>query len=127
MTLSWDPALLALERVVAGDFLGSGKNAGFASDDSIPGTLVLQADRVEGASGVAGHGVLARVRFRTLGEGIATVAVTASHVEDAELYELAAVAAAPSDVVIRTPDESGLTVFESVEPIAPAAEPDGGS
>ena len=127
MTLSWDPALLALERVVAGDFLGSGKNAGFASDDSIPGTLVLQADRGEGASGVAGHGVLARVRFRTLGEGIATVAVTASHVEDAELYELAAVAAAPSDVVIRTPDESGLTVFESVEPIAPAAEPDGGS
>ena len=45
---------------------------------------------------------------------IATVAVAASHVEDAELYELAAVAAAPSEVVIRTPDDSGLTVLETL-------------
>lgn len=130
MTLTWDPALLELERVVAGDFLGNGKNAGFTSDSSVPGTLVLQADRVTGASGVAGHGALAHVSFRALGNGIATVAVAASHVEDAELYELAAVAAAPSEVVIRTPDDSGLTVLETVEPVGqdPAdAGPDGGS
>ncbi len=130
MTLTWDPALLALDRVVAGDFLGTAKNAGFTSDASTPGTLVLQADRVTGASGVAGHGALAHVSFRALGSGIATVAVASSHIADAELYELAADTAAPSEVVIRTPDDSGLTVLETVEPVdpvAPVAEPDGGS
>ncbi|MEO8196233.1 MAG: cohesin domain-containing protein, partial [Thermoanaerobaculia bacterium] len=130
MTLTWDPALLALDRVVAGDFLGTTKNAGFTSDASTPGTLVLQADRVTGASGVAGNGALAHVSFRALGSGIATVTVASSHVADAELYELAAVVAAPSEVVIRTPDDSGLTVLETVEtvdPVAPFAEPDGGS
>ena len=124
MTLSWDPALLALERVVAGDFLGSGKNAGFVSDASTPGELELSADRVAGASGVAGHGALARLVFRALGEGVALVTIAASHVEDAERYELATVAAAPSEVVIRTPDDSGLTLLETVEPIAAGAAGD---
>ncbi|MEO7793981.1 MAG: cohesin domain-containing protein, partial [Thermoanaerobaculia bacterium] len=133
MTLSWDPALLQLERVVPGDFLGSAKNAGFSSDDSTPGKLELKVDRVQGASGVAGHGALARIQFRALEIGIATVAVAATRVQDVELYELASVVAAPSDIVIRTPDDSGLTVFESVEPIDVTEpgeqdpEPDGGS
>ncbi len=133
MTLTWDPALLALDRVAAGDFLGNSKNAGLTTDASTPGVLVLQADRVTGASGVAGHGALAHVSFRALGTGIATVTVASSHVADAELYELAAVAGAPSEISIRTPDDSGLTVLETVEPVdpeaprAPDAAPDGGS
>ncbi len=127
MRLSWDPGLLELEKVVAGDFLGSAKNAGFTSDTSIPGELEIQADRVAGASGVAGHGTLARLRFRALGTGAATVAVATSRIEDAERYELASVAGTASEVDIRAPEESGLTVLETVEPIEPAAEPDGGS
>ena len=87
----------------------------------------LQADRVAGASGVAGHGTLARLRFRALGTGAATVAVATSRIEDAEGYELASVAGTASEVDIRAPEESGLTVLETVEPIEPAAEPDGGS
>lgn len=133
MTLSWDPALLTLERVVAGDFLGSGKNAGFVSDTSTPGELVLSADRVAGASGVAGRGALARVVFRALSEGVGQITVAAARIEDAERYELAAAAAAPSDVVVRTPDLSGLSVLETVEPVDadasndPAPGPGGGS
>ena len=34
------------------------------------------------------------------------------------------VAAAPSEVVIRTPDDSGLTLLETVEPIAAGAAGD---
>lgn len=124
MTVTWDPALLDLESVVPGDFLGSGKNAGFSAEEPSPGTLLLRSDRVAGAPGVAGHGALAHLTFRSLGDGIATVGVVTSGVEDAERYPLATVAAAPSDIVIRTPDDSGLTLLETVEPVT---EPDGGS
>ena len=124
LTLLWDPDLLELEKVVPGDFLGSGKNARFTSVTSVPGELELQADRVTGASGVAGHGNLVRIRFRALGTGAGTIAIATDRIQDAELYELAAVASAPSEIVVRAPEESGLTVLETVEPVD---GPDGGS
>jgi hypothetical protein len=64
---------------------------------------------------------------------VGQVTVAAARVEDAERYELAAVAAAPSDVVVRAPDLSGLSVLETVEPVDadpsndPAPVPGGGS
>ena len=124
MTLTWDPDLLAVERVIPGDFLGDrdGSNAELVSDGSTPGELVLAANRVNGASGVAGHGVLARVRFRTLGSGTATVAITARRLLDAELYEIAAAAAAPSEIEILSPKGSEPPVRETVQPVT---EPDG--
>jgi general secretion pathway protein D len=123
VTLSWDPALLELEKTVPGDFLGSGKNAAYTSDASIPGELSLQADRVAGASGVAGNGALVKVRFRALAGGYASVAVAAGRILDAELYDLAAGAAPPSEVEIRAAADSAPTLLPAVEPVG---EPDGG-
>ena len=128
LTVSWDPALLELEKVVWGDFLGSGKNAVFVSDSTTPGELAVEADRVAGASGVAGHGALARIHFRALSVGIAAVAVGVQRVQDAERYELAAVASPPSEVEIRVGEDSGATLEPVIETLGePADEPDGGS
>ncbi len=128
LTVSWDPALLELEKVVWGDFLGSGKNAVFVSDSTTPGELAVEADRVAGASGVAGHGALARIHFRALSVGIAAVAVGVQRVQDAERYELAAVASPPSEVEIRDGEDSGATLQPVIETLGePADEPDGGS
>ena len=81
-----------------------------------------------GASGVAGHGALARVHFRALGIGIATVAVAVQRVEDAERYELAAVASPPSEVEIHVGENSGTSLLPVVETVVePVDEPDGGS
>ena len=128
LTVSWDPELLELEKVVWGDFLGSGKNAVFTGNTTTPGELVVEAHRVAGASGVAGHGALARVHFRALGIGIATVAVAVQRVEDAERYELAAVASPPSEVEIHVGEDSGTSLLPVVETVVePVDEPDGGS
>lgn len=124
LTLSWDPGLLELEKAVPGDFLGSGKNAAYTSDATIPGELSLRADRVEGASGVAGNGALVRVRFRALADGYAAVSVAPGRVLDAELDDLAAAAAPASEVEIRAAAESAPTLLPAGQP---AGEPDGGS
>jgi general secretion pathway protein D len=106
MTLAYDPELLAVESVVAGDFLGGSKNAQVTSDRSTPGELVIGASRVEGAAGVAGHGAVAHVRFRALAAGSASVAIAASRVLDPEMGEVGAVAT--SDAEIRIDDDSTL-------------------
>ncbi len=133
MTLTWDPDLLAVEKVLPGDFLAAsdGRNVDFVSDEATPGELVLAANRVAGASGVAGHGALARIRFRALGSGNATVAIAARRLLDAQLFEIAAAAVSPAEVEILAPEGSEPTVRETVQPVAhpnsgPDAGPDGG-
>jgi general secretion pathway protein D len=100
MTLTYDPALLVVESVEAGDFLGSSKNAQVTADDSTPGELVIGASRVAGAAGVAGNGTLARVRFRARGDGAATVSIGALRVMDPELGEIGSVAVTSSEVAV---------------------------
>jgi general secretion pathway protein D len=100
MTLAYDPALLEVEDVDAGEFLGSAKNAEVSSDRSTPGELVIGASRVEGAAGVAGHGAVARVRFRALAPGESAVSIVAHRVLDPELAELGAVSTSAARVAI---------------------------
>jgi len=100
MTLVYDATRLELLAVEAGDFLGSSKNAEISSDGSTPGELVIGASRVSGASGVAGHGTVARVRFRALAEGAATLSIAAVRVMDADLAEVGDVAVTDSEVAI---------------------------
>lgn len=73
MTLIFDPAVLAVERVEAGSFLGGPGGAEMLSDASQPGRLVLGASRLGEAAGVAGEGVVARVVFRALAPGAAAL------------------------------------------------------
>ena len=120
MTLSYDPALLAVESVEAGDFLGGPKDAEVTADDSSPGAIVIGASRVAGASGVAGHGTLAVVRFRALADGVSAISVDALRVMDPELAEIGVVATAPSEVAVGDVDAPAVREIDG-------AEGDGGS
>jgi general secretion pathway protein D len=105
MTLSYDAGLLEVESVEAGDFLGSSKNSEITADGSSPGAIVIGASRVAGAPGVAGHGTLARIRFRALSDGASSVAVDALRVMDPELDEIGAVATSSSEVAVGEVEE----------------------
>jgi general secretion pathway protein D len=74
LALSYDPAVLAVEDVVPGDFLGPASSAEILSDSSHPGELVLGASRLGSQPGVTGSGVVARVRFRALTLGASEIA-----------------------------------------------------
>jgi hypothetical protein len=69
VTLEFDPAVLAVESVTAGPFLGGQGSVEVLSDASRPGRLVLGASRLGDVGGVAGEGVVARVVFRARAAG----------------------------------------------------------
>jgi len=120
LTLSYDPALLAVEEVQAGDFFGSREVAELSSGGATPGQLVLGANRLAGKSGVAGHGSLARVRFRALAEGDSSVAIAARRALDREMMEIASVATVPTDVAVRAPGSEVPRVRETIgQPVIP--------
>ena len=69
LSLSFDPAVLAVEKVDAGDFLGGAGEAQVMSDSGRPGALVIGASRLGKVPGVKGTGTLARITFRALAAG----------------------------------------------------------
>ncbi|MFL6237740.1 MAG: secretin N-terminal domain-containing protein [Thermoanaerobaculia bacterium] len=69
LTLSFDPKVLAVEKVEAGDFLGGAAEARVMSDANRPGNLVIGASRLGKVPGVKGMGTVARVTFRALAAG----------------------------------------------------------
>lgn len=69
MTLSYDPKVLAIEKVTPGIFLGGPEAAKVLADSSTPGRLVIGASRLGKVAGVAGEGVVARIEFRALAAG----------------------------------------------------------
>jgi general secretion pathway protein D len=109
LTVAYDPTLLAVERVAAGDFLGGAADAEVTADTSTPGEIVLGASRLERRAGVAGRGRLARILFRALGEGSSEVRLAAQRPMDASLQPVAG-------------DEAGAATVE-VRPTGPGEEP----
>jgi general secretion pathway protein D len=75
--LAFDPAVLAVEKIEAGDFLGTpgGGTAEVLSDASHAGEVVVGASRIGKVPGVAGQGLVARVTFRALAAGSTAVAI----------------------------------------------------
>jgi general secretion pathway protein D len=69
LSLSFDPKVLAVEKVEAGDFLGSPAEAQLMSDDARPGALVIGASRLGKVAGVKGTGTVARITFRAVAAG----------------------------------------------------------
>ncbi len=65
-TLAFDPLLVVVEQVDAGDFLGPRGRAELLADWSHAGRLVVGASRLGSGPGVLGEGVVARIRFRAL-------------------------------------------------------------
>lgn len=73
LALSFDPAVLAVEKVEAGDFLGGAAQAQVMSDSGRPGALVIGASRLGKVAGVKGTGTVARITFRALAAGSSPV------------------------------------------------------
>jgi hypothetical protein len=69
LSLLFDPKVLAVEKVEAGDFLGGSGEARVMSDSSRPGDLVIGASRLGKVPGIKGTGTVARVTFRAVGAG----------------------------------------------------------
>jgi general secretion pathway protein D len=77
LTLQFDPAVLAVEKVEAGDFLGKAGEAQMLSDFSRPGSLVLGASRLGQVPGIRGQGTVARITFRAVAAGQTRLGFTA--------------------------------------------------
>lgn len=101
LTLAFDPALLAVERVEAGDYLGGAGEASVLSNASRPGTLVLGASRLGEVLGVTGEGVVARVSFRAVAPGIARIDFKASRALDAALKPLLPLRTRPARIEVK--------------------------
>lgn len=100
-TLAYDPLLLEVEAVEAGDFLGGSDAADVVADLSTPGEIVLGASRHPGRAPVAGRGQLARVIFLALGEGSAELAYSAHRVMTASLSPVAGVDTGRAAIEVR--------------------------
>ncbi len=100
-TLLFDAALLALESVEAGDFLGGAGAAQVLADSSSPGTIVLGASRLGREPGVAGRGTLAHLHFRALAAGKCELRFSARRVLDPSLVELAGVETEIATIEVR--------------------------
>ncbi len=69
LSLSFDPAVLAVDKVDAGEFLGGAGEAQVMSDFGRPGALVIGASRLGKVPGVKGTGTVARITFRAVAAG----------------------------------------------------------
>lgn len=74
LSLSFDPAVLAVEKVDAGEFLGGSGEAQVMSDAGRPGALVIGASRLGKVAGVKGKGTVARITFRAVAAGTSALA-----------------------------------------------------
>ena len=69
LSLSFDPAVLSVDSVDPGDFLGAAGESQVLSDAGRPGALVIGASRLGQRPGVKGSGIVARITFRALAAG----------------------------------------------------------
>ncbi|HXO19714.1 MAG TPA: cohesin domain-containing protein, partial [Thermoanaerobaculia bacterium] len=70
LSLTFDPKVLAVEKVEAGTFLGGAGEAEVLSDgSSLPGELIIGASRLGKVPGVTGTGTLVRITFRAVAAG----------------------------------------------------------
>jgi len=89
VTLTFNPDVLTVERVEAGDFLGGPNASELLSDTSQAGRLVLGASRLGQEPGVAGAGPVARIVFRAVGTGQGDLAFDKAGAMDNGLEPLA--------------------------------------
>jgi hypothetical protein len=83
LSLSFDPAVLAVEKVDAGDFLGGPGEAQVMSDAGRPGALVIGASRLGKVPGVKGKGTVARITFRAVAAGLSELGFEAKALDSA--------------------------------------------
>lgn len=100
--LAFDPAVLAVEKIDAGDFLGTpgSGTSEVLSDASHAGEVVVGASRLGKVPGVAGQGLVARVTFRALAAGSTAVAIRGAKALGPQLDPLGPVATEAAQVQV---------------------------
>ncbi len=98
LTLSFDPKLLEVTAVAAGDFLGPAGIAEILADYSHPGEVVVGASRLGDQPGVTGAGTLVQVTFRALAAGSALVGFTGTQALDPALKRVLPIAVHPAHI-----------------------------
>lgn len=107
LTLTFDPAVLAVEAVEPGDYLGGAGEVAFFSHVDRPGRVVFGASRLGTVAGVTGEGTVARVRFRALAPGSARIDFKASRPLDAKLVPLVPLRTRPARIEVNGPARFG--------------------
>ena len=101
LRLTFDPKLLAVEGVAAGDFLGAAGKAEVLADFSRPGELVVGASRLGDQAGVTGAGTLAKVTFRALSAGSALVGFAGRQALDKALRPVMPISVQPAHIDVQ--------------------------
>jgi hypothetical protein len=107
LTLGFDPALLAVESVAPGDFLGETGKAEVLADFSRPGEVVVGASRLGDQPGVTGAGTLVRVTFRALTAGSALVGFSGKQALDSSLQPVLPISVKPARIEVQGAGGSG--------------------
>jgi general secretion pathway protein D len=103
LTLGFDPALLAVEAVAPGDFLGdaAAAKAEILADFSRPGEVVVGASRLGDQPGVTGAGTLVRVTFRALTAGSALIGFSGRQALDSSLRPVLPISVMPAHIEVQ--------------------------
>jgi hypothetical protein len=101
VTLTYDPALLAVQEVRPGAFLGGAGQAQVLADASRPGEIVLGASRMGEVPAVSGQGELARITFRAVARGTARIRFSRSQALDAALRPVLPLRSSPATIEVR--------------------------
>jgi general secretion pathway protein D len=106
MTLEYDPALLQVEGVEAGDFLGETGRAEVLSNHTHPGRIVLGASRLGAQGGVTGRGTVATIKLRAIGTGVTQVRFARGSAMNADLQKVTPVSLSAADILLVPQGES---------------------
>jgi general secretion pathway protein D len=94
MQVQFDPKVLALVNVDAGDLLGKdGQPVALVHRDEGNGALTISATRPPGTRGVDGQGSICTLTFKAIGPGDSTLALTRIGTRDSQQNRVAAVGA----------------------------------
>ena len=106
MTLEYDPDLLQVEGVEAGDFLGETGSAEVLSNHTHPGRIVLGASRLGARGGVTGRGTVATIKLRAIGTGVTQVRFARGSAMNADLQKITPVSLSAADILLVPQGES---------------------
>jgi general secretion pathway protein D len=106
MTLEYDPDLLAVESVSAGDFLGTDEEAQILSNHTRRGQIVLGASRLGSREGVSGRGAVAVITMRAIEEGPTRLRFAGARAMDAELAPVTPLELSAAEILVTAPGES---------------------
>jgi general secretion pathway protein D len=77
LQIQYDPNVLSLDNVDAGDFLGrDGQAVALVHRDDGPGMITVNASRPPGVTGVSGSGIVCVLSFQAKGAGSTTVQIS---------------------------------------------------